>query len=71
MNKSTRRLGWAVWIFTEILIAAGFYLCPDKRAEIINAQIVVFFTIWAAVSGKNVVDMKKESMEATKNEKSI
>ncbi|MBN2039598.1 MAG: hypothetical protein JW864_06130 [Spirochaetes bacterium] len=60
MNIITRIVGWAVLIFTEVMLGIAFFTVLDKT-PIVGYQIAVFFTVWAAVAGKNVIDLKREA----------
>lgn len=55
-----RVMGFAAFCIVEFLVVyAAIHIKADQLIALITAQTAVFGIIWAAVTGKNIVEMKK------------
>jgi hypothetical protein len=69
MNTITKIIGWTVLLITELMAIIAFITMPEQRASVLASQLIIFGTVWAAVFGKNIIDLKRDQIpESIKGE---
>jgi hypothetical protein len=61
MTSITKIIGWLVLLITEVFISIAFFSTTD-RVALIGYQVGIFFTVWASVAGKNIIDLKRDQI---------
>ena len=63
-----RFMGAVSFLVTESLIVLGFIRIESRDiVGLITVQAGVFFTIFAAVTGKNIIDLKRNGTQSCSN----